>query len=229
MTIPPGLPGAASGAVDCPADTDSTVGIGIIGFVDPGEDSRDLGGDGAHQVEELAVVQHRFDLLAFGHVGELRLGEAGVHQDRAQAEFAGRQHAQHHAAVVTGQDRDHIAGPQSAFGEAAGEGVRAVVEFAEGEFPRLVDDGGGVGAGLHGVHDHTGERAVLGRVAHRPDGVVEPQRIEEAAFAHHVHGQGDIAGSANGAGQRQCHRRQPSAVYRRERRLPPRTPVHRPP
>ena len=64
----------------------------------------------------------------------------------------------------------------------------------------LVDDGGRVGPGLYGVHDHAGERAVLGRVAHRPESMVEPKRIEETAFAHDVHGQGEIAGSANGSG-----------------------------
>ncbi len=176
--------------------------VDAILLVGPGQDARDGLRDGAHQIDEFAVVQDRLDLFAVGDVGELRFGESGVHQHRAHAELAGRQQCEHQTAVVAGQHRDHIALADTLRTQRAGQRIGLPVELTEGQLTALVDDRGGVRAGLRGMHDHARERAVFVDRDDRAHRMIGPQGVEQSAPAHRIGPQDQISDLAKGGASR---------------------------
>ena len=101
--------------------------------------------DRVQQTAELLVVDQGVDPFPLGHVGELGLGEAGVHQQQPGAELAGGKHGFDQSAVIAAQHRDHRSLVQPVPGPRPRQRVGTTVQLVEGQLAPVVHQADGAG------------------------------------------------------------------------------------
>ena len=117
--------------------------------------SGDAGRGGRH-IGQLGVVHQDAHALGPGHVGQLRPGEAGVHEHEVGLGLGHRDHGLHEASVVAAQHADRRAPPRAQLAQPAGDAVGAPPQLAVGEGALVVDDG--VDLGVAGAGGGEGPR-----------------------------------------------------------------------
>jgi hypothetical protein len=159
--------------------------VGRVAVVDPADEAAHPLGRLGHQAGELLVVDQGDRLFAAHDIGELRAGERGVQVDDVGAELRARDRRLDEAAVVAAHDRDAVALEDSVVAQRVGERVRALVDLAECERPRLVDDRLAVGVAQRcdRVAGGGGRAEVLADRQHL-DELVRPQRRNDPARDH---------------------------------------------
>jgi hypothetical protein len=178
-----------------------------VAVVHPGEDAWERGWQGVQQVVEFAVVQHGPHAFACGDLGELRFGEAGVHQGQPQSGAAGCADRQDQAAVVAGQDTGHRARRQSHGEQGVGQGVGLLVEFAIGQHPAFVGERRRARSTPGHGHDHRCRGAVDVVVPRRSQGEVRPGEVDDTGLVQADHRTRGSGGVTQSGGERIGRRR----------------------
>ena len=138
-------------------------------------------------------------------LADLRAGEVRVEQDHPRAELGGAEGRVEEAAVVAGQDRDAVAGPDAAGAQRVGDAVRAPVELLPADRAALVDDAVAVAVADGGGGEQAADRAVADEGAADADGPVREVRRQDPGAAQNRRGagfEGDALSDGGGRGHR---------------------------
>ncbi len=162
----------------------------------PGDESPYAPVDGAEELAEFVVVDQDGDVFASGDVGELGLGEPGVHQQQLCADLAGRGEGGEQSPVIAAQHRDDVARSDTPLGPRPRQRVDLTVEVGECQITGLIGDGERIGVVHRGRLDDPGEPTVGAHQFRRPDAVHDASG--QAGVTQHAHAAGGGTEPAGG-------------------------------
>ena len=149
------------------------------------DDPQRVGRQHGEQVAKFLVGENAADLFSRSDVRELRAGEATVHQDQPNAEFARRPRRRHEVPAVAVQCCDHRAGPNSLGRQRTGQRVGILVEFAETERAEFVGDRRRVTVTAGRVAGQSAERTVAPQGQEGSHRLVGSTHVDHPAVLQH--------------------------------------------